>query len=909
MKSVKWEMAQRSGSARRLAPPHFTLYIMHFTFCFAFLAGSAQGSCAVSLPSGEAPLKIAGSGKDGETRGWAVEPFELAAKACYRFEFEHRKMPETTGATLCSGIKRCNFDTGLAEHWTKRSYVLLTGEGEGGKVSSPLHFGLYKVKGPVEVRNFSRRRVEPIHAPFGGGGLGKGEMVVGNRYTCAVTWGGEAGNYARPMKSFRGRLAFNSNRWEFSGGGEMTFVHSFAGRRFTKGGFTVRLQRYWRGSLDVEASRDGVTWLHAGTLDAEHKPLSADLPPQLFPCDSLQVRLTGAKDASMQMVGYSFRADVDGEPAYAIGATRFAADGEDRTPPQVAGIPYYTDSYGELLAGGDVALWRASSGWKVPRAGRRPPTRTADALEIAAAANEAEAAQLVVSPKVALKGVRVEATPPVCRESGKALPPDAVEVLRVRYVNVTEVVEENMVCGLYPDPIPPQRMDGVAVDAGANQPFWVRVKPPKGTPKGTYEGRLVVTGARAADGGGRLRMEVPYRVRVFGFELPDVMTCRTAFGLRGEIEKVHRAKTAEERLRVNDSYFGAMAAYHMSPYSPARRVGRWSVKWRGLDEAKAGHPEKAEPVFDWSRWDREMERVMGRYGFTSFRLAGELCIGVGASSSRGKVQIAGFTDDDPAYETLLAKYLGEIDRHLKEKGWADEALVYSFDEPRAEDSAFVMKGFERAKRYAPSLRRFLTAPVRRELIGGPDIWCPIFPDLHNDAEKERRAAGDEFWSYVCMYPRAPYATLFIEHPGVEMRTWLWQCRAERIAGVLVWDCNNWRGRDPYETPMARNSEGGYYGNGDGLFLYPPESAMEGAGDGFIDEPPVGSVRGEMLRDGIEDYEYFAILQRLCPNGEMKALLEVPPEVTKSLTEFSVDPAPIERHRLKLAAAIEALLAR
>ena len=163
----------------------------------AVLAGAAQGACAVSLPSGEEPLKIVGSGKDGETRGWAVEPFELAAKACYRFEFEHRKMPETTGATLCSGIKRCNFDTGLAEHWTKRTYVLLTGEGEGGKVSSPLHFGLYKVKGPVEVRNFSRRRVEPIHAPFGGGGLGKGEMVGGNRYTCAVTWGGGAGVPAR----------------------------------------------------------------------------------------------------------------------------------------------------------------------------------------------------------------------------------------------------------------------------------------------------------------------------------------------------------------------------------------------------------------------------------------------------------------------------------------------------------------------------------------------------------------------------------------------------------------------------------------------------------------------------------------------------------------------------------------
>ena len=878
----------------------------------AVLAGTAQGSCAVALPSGETPLRIEGTGLDGETRGWAAEPRDFAANACYRVSFEHRKDAGTTGSTLCTGIKRCNFDTGLGEHWAKRSYVLLTGEGDGGNVKEPIHFGLYKVKGPVEVRNFTYARVSPVHAPFEGGNLGKGEMLVGSRYMCAVTWGGESGNYARAMKSFRGRLAFNSNRWEFSGGGEMTFRHSLAGRRFLKGGFTVRLQRYWRGSLNVEFSTDGARWIHAGTLDAEHKPLTAELPTDAFPCDSLLVRITGAKDASMQVVGYTFWAEVDGESAYAIGDTAFAAEGEDVKAPAVSGIPYYNDSYGERLPGSDgaIAFWRASSGWKVPRAGRKPPARTADAVEISAAANEAEAAQLVVSPKVALDGVRVEATPPVCRENGASLPPGAVEVLRVRYVNVTEVLEGNMIRDWYPDPLPPQKPEGVAVDAGENQPFWVRVKPPKGTRRGVYEGRLAVSGTKR--GGGSFKVEVPYRVKVFGFELPDAMTCKTAFGLRGNIEKVHRAKTAAERARVTDSYFGAMAAYHMSPYYPAKRVGFWTVKWKGLDEAKAGNPEKAEPVFDWTRWDAEMERVMSRYHFTSFRLDRTLCIGVGASSSRGKVNIAGFTDDQPEYEVLIKKYLGEIDRHLKEKGWADKALVYSFDEPRPEDSAFVMKGLMRAKRYAPSLRRFLTAPVRRELVGGPDIWCPIFPDLHNDAEKERRAAGDEFWSYVCMYPRAPYATLFIEHPGVELRTWLWQCRAERIAGVLVWDCNNWSGRNPYETPMARNSEGGYYGNGDGLFLYPPETAMEGSGEGFIDEPPVGSVRGEMLRDGIEDYEYFAILQRLCGDGGaagIRDLLEVPTEVSKSLTEFSTDPAPIERHRERLAAAIEAMLAR
>ena len=878
-------------------------------------AYAAPTPTAVPMPEGDTPLRICGTGVGTETRAWTAGTVDLAADRCYRVTFSHRKGAETLGTTLCTGVSRLNFDTGLGAEWKMRTFILRTGEGKDGRYEVPWHFGLYNVKGPVEVKGMVRQLVEPVHAPFEGGFLGRGEMLLGNRYSCNVAWGGELGNYARALKSFRGRLAFNSTRWEFSGGGEMVFAHELFGRRFRDGTLTVRLQRYWRGSLNVDASGDdGKTWLRVGVLDAQHKPLVAPLPAAVLGNGgkTLLVRLTGASDASMQVSGYSFAADVDGAPAYVTGNTAFVAEGEERVPPSLGDIPYYTAKFGERLPCGDadVALWRASSGWKVARS-RKAPKDCASALRIETAINEAEAAQLVVTPAAALEGVRVTAAA-LSNEKGVALPPSAVAVLRVRYVNITDVVENDAVRGLYPDPLPPQRPEGVSVPAGESQPFWVRVKPPKGTAPGLYRGRLRVSGRRKADGKA-FAYDVPCEVEVFGFQLPDVMTCRTAFGLRGPIDKVHNAKTSAERRRTRDLYFQAMDDWHLSPYYPAALVGKWTVRWTGLDEARAGRPEKAEPVFDWAAWDREMERSFSKYHFTSFRLDRELGLGMGASGGPGKVSLAGFPETDPAYEVLLAKYLGAVERHLEEKGWLDKALVYCFDEPRASDSAFVMRGFRRAKRYAPRLRRFLTAPVRRELMGGPDIWCPIFPDYNETEAAARQAAGDEFWSYVCMYPRAPYATLFIEHPGVELRTWLWQCRAVGMTGVLVWDTNNWGDRNPYETPMARNREGGFYGNGDGLFLYPPEAAAYGAAEGFVDEPPVGSVRGEMLRDGIEDYEYFALLKRLIDDpsralprerrAQYEKLLNVPAEVSRTPSDFSPDPAHLERHRRKLARAI------
>jgi succinate dehydrogenase flavin-adding protein (antitoxin of CptAB toxin-antitoxin module) len=72
----------------------------------------------------------------------------------------------------------------------------------------------------------------------------------------------------------------------------------------------------------------------------------------------------------------------------------------------------------------------------------------------------------------------------------------------------------------------------------------------------------------------------------------------------------------------------------------------------------------------------------------------------------------------------------------------------------------------------------------------------------------------------------------------------------------------------------------------------------------------------MLRDGIEDYEYLAILSRLLKAKEDKltpqqrkkytALLEVPESITKDMTTFTKDPAPIEARRDRIARAIAKL---
>jgi len=583
--------------------------------------------------------------------------------------------------------------------------------------------------------------------------------------------------------------------------------------------------------------------------------------------------------------------------------------------------------YGERLPASTdaVGLWWCRSGWKVSRL-RGLPTGKGEAVRIAAARNETDAAQLVIRPQQPMKDLMVEAAP-LKGPGGAAIPADAVEVLKVRYVLVTRPTDKAGCVGWWPDPLPPLR-EPLDLEAGRNQPLWVRVTVPKGAAAGTYRGAIRLK----ADG---YAAETPLEVRVFGFTLPDRMMCQTAFGLReNTIWRYQNLKTEADRRAVLAKYHADFAAHHVSPYDPAP-LDPIKVTWpkgsrRGSKPALPA--ERIVPAFDFSAWDEAMTRAIDRYHFNSFRLRIP-GMGGGSFHARHEPGLLGYSEDTPEYGAAFSNYCRLLQEHLREKGWLKYAYVYWFDEPAPKDYAFVMNGFRKLKRYAPDLARMLTEQVEPELVGGPNLWCPVSHNYDHEAAEQRRAHGDRFWWYVCCGPKTPYAGLFIDHPATELRVWLWQTWKRKIEGVLVWSTNYWTStaaypdrdhpQNPYEDPMGwvsgYSAEKGVrrpWGNGDGRFVYPPESCADAHPPGPVLEGPVDSIRWEMLRDGIEDYEYLAVLRRLlAEKGDRlsaderktsEALLEVPEAISKDMTHFTRDPRPIETRRAEVAEAIEAL---
>ncbi len=579
---------------------------------------------------------------------------------------------------------------------------------------------------------------------------------------------------------------------------------------------------------------------------------------------------------------------------------------------------YFRSNYGAVIEGmtGDTAVWWCNATNKVPRQ-RILPRETAPAACLAAAKNDFEAVQIVVRPEKPLLGLTA-ACSGLSGADGAHITADEIEILQVYYHFVEHPTDATGVRADWPDALPPLDKP-IDVAAGENQPLWILVHVPTSARAGEYTGtvELKAEGFSAA---------VPLRLRVWDFALPERNHLQTAFGLSmGNVFRYHQAKTDAQRRQLVDYYLQCFADHRISPYDPTPLD---PIRVRFLPEAD---PPRAE--VDFRAFDKAMTRAVEQYHFTGFRLPIQ-GMGGGTFHARYEPKIDSYGEDTPQYKAMFSSYVQQLESHLREKGWLEMVYVYWFDEPDPKDYQFVRDGMQRLKTYAPGLPTMLTEEPVEALAGPIDIWCPVSPRYEHQAAEARRAHGEQFWWYVCCYPKTPYCTLFIDHPATELRNWFWQTWKRDIVGTLVWQSNYWTSsaaypdepQNPYEDPMGYVS--GYstpkgtkrfWGNGDGRFIYPPlAAAVPGkSGSEPVLQRPVSSIRWEMLREGVEDYEMLYLLRELLEKQadnlpaqqaeKLRALLVVPESITTDMTTFSTDSAPIYAQRAAVALAIEQLL--
>ncbi len=345
--------------------------------------------------------------------------------------------------------------------------------------------------------------------------------------------------------------------------------------------------------------------------------------------------------------------------------------------------------------------------------------------------------------------------------------------------------------------------------------------------------------------------------------------------------------------------------------------------------------EGMKVAVDFSEFDRGGRRVLDELGFNAYDLplAG---LGTGSFYSREAGTFCGFRQGTPEYDTLISQYLKQVEDHLAAKGWLGREYIYWFDEPDPKDYPFVREGMLNIRKNAPRLTRFITEHrPGPEIMDVSEIGCTIFDRVDPKAVAELAPKGREFWSYLCTGPKSPWVTLFIDHPAVNMRMWLWMTYKWGLKGILVWRADYWNSstlfppgllQNPWQDPMSYTVGYGvpfgqvnHWGNGDGRFLYPPNRDPGKDKTKYVCGP-VDSVRWEILREGIEDYEYFVLLEKAAAAAKGKSklraaaadaakLLDLPATIFTSGKDYTKDPLVMLERRAKVAEAIEKLSAR
>lgn len=454
----------------------------------------------------------------------------------------------------------------------------------------------------------------------------------------------------------------------------------------------------------------------------------------------------------------------------------------------------------------------------------------------------------------------------------------------------------------------------VATNEAARQ-VWITVRVPDDAEPGTYRGKLTVATPTETQ-------EFPLSLRVWDFDMPFTKHLPTDFSFRPN----------QMQALFNTAHWYEQGWRELVTREQYERWSRWIGEYRiqptpydesrnpidGFGPSQTSQPwlhaewEGDELVIDWEGFDWTVE-LLRSMGYTTFRAG--YTAGTIWDPDENTVP-----ENEVHYRTkgrFWRSFLPQIEAHLATKDW-DDVTFYWYQKDEVQKHAY--EGFVKVagelKTLAPSVKRLtvLQTPLPPALNESTDIWIPSMGALSQAqaAVPGLKAEGDWVGGYVCTSPSPPFSELMMREPGLNHRLLPWICRKVEVDlllyyGLNFW-CYQWR---PFETNIDQIDDDGHFydtwprmGGGGGVLFYP--------GGKSIEDEPQASLRLELLRQGMQDYEYFWMLDELTRGRDdeaavnARALLEVPAEIVPGFTGYTDDESLVETHKRKIAEAIEVL---
>ena len=427
------------------------------------------------------------------------------------------------------------------------------------------------------------------------------------------------------------------------------------------------------------------------------------------------------------------------------------------------------------------------------------------------------------------------------------------------------VAQENLegtTPGLYPDPLYPVHSTSThphhynpdhsaAIMNEKTRALWLTVRVPRSAKPGLYKGQVEFKIAYFDH-----VVRVPVSVLVHAAKLPTKFECGVEnwFAL-ASVARQHEVEWfSPEFWRLTEAYLRNLVDHYQTHIV---------VPMYELISFRAGR--NGDLTLGWRRFDQFVELALkaglktlvgnhlATYTYNGFRYK----CGVHSFRVKGRDVLYELHEGrTPRARKWLEWFLPRLRRHLKARGWLRLWWQHVRDEPGGiiEDYEAIR---EAVRELAPEFRTIdaLGGPI----VKGCDCWVPLLPALkeHGDFFRERQAAGDTVWTYVCCGPTGRYANRFTDQKTVLSRLIFWIMAKWGVTGYLHWGYN-WSALPISEIDSTTflPSQGPVQ-SGDVCVVYPGPHG------------PHDSIRWEQQREGIQDYELLRLLAKRDPDKAAK----------------------------------------
>lgn len=480
------------------------------------------------------------------------------------------------------------------------------------------------------------------------------------------------------------------------------------------------------------------------------------------------------------------------------------------------------------------------------------------------------------------------------RNGARIIPQDRIRLFFEHYIMLYAKSGPVGGTGYWPDALAPLKKP-FSMDAQyavvANRPIWVDVSVPPGTPSGTYTGTLRVTQHD------RLLETLNIELHVYDFSLPEETHLITYMNiskswLSGFYDK---PSNSPEMEKLTQAYYDFLYANRMEPWFNDPLEPEIHVSGNNVQVS-----------FDDEKYQYYMNKLRTK----------RVLLETYPSALRRQVSAEPFSK---AFTDKVRSYLSQVESYFEKHGWKDRLVFNSpIDEPNTKEDFEETRQWARIVHDATDDVPFLSTKTPLPNENFPD-WGTLRghvdnfsihgnhmnnPKLKQAILEEQAKGGEMTWYISCdqVYPQPNY---FIDAPAMDLVMVPWITERYKMNGILYWALNFWsQTPDPWLDAVTFISgfvcsDGGVL-NGEGSVIYPGDRVERYTRQPNVDGP-VSSIRFELLREGIEDYEYLWMLKK---NGEQEFADEMVKSLVVDVSAFSRNVEELYNARRAMAERLE-----